>query len=183
MNYLKPIFLKLFLLVFMLFASAARAQQNLKAFISLFPAGDFVAATSDVTGHAEMVSANEVKAQNIKINLKSLKTGMGLRDEHAKNKYLEVQKYPEAILVLATGKNGKGSGLLKLHGKEAQIVGTYTLLKGNKFLKAEFKSKLSNFNINEINYKGIGVDDEFKVEVIVPVVAATVAVSPVKGKK
>ncbi len=84
-----------------------------------------------------------------------------------------MQKYPEAVLVSAAGKDGKGSGILRLHGKEAKVDGTYSLISGNKFLKAEFKSKLSQFGINEINYKGVGVDDEFKVEVTVPVVAVT----------
>lgn len=153
-------------------------QKGMKAYITLFPAGDFIASTSDITGDAQMVSANEVKAQNIKINLNTLKTGLELRDEHAKNKYLEVQKYPEAVLVSATGKDGKGSGILRLHGKEAKVDGTYSLSNGNKFLKAEFKSKLSQFGINEINYKGVGVDDEFKVEVTVPVVAAKAPTAP-----
>ena len=163
----------------LLVASTTFAQQKgMKAYITLFPAGDFVATTSDLTGSAQMVSANEVKAQNITINLNSLKTGLELRDDHAKNKYLEVQKYPEAVLVSATGKDGKGSGILRLHGKEAKVDGTYVLTAGNKFLTAEFKSKLSLFGINEINYKGVGVDDEFKVEVTVPVVADTAVAAP-----
>ena len=144
----KSVFFGLLLLGSTTFAQ----QKGMKTYISLFPAGDFVASTSDITGSAQMVSANEVKAQNITINLNTLKTGLELRDEHAKNKYLEVQKYPEAVLVSATGKDGKGSGILRLHGKEAKVDGTYSLLSGNKFLKAEFKSKLSQFGINEINY-------------------------------
>ena len=118
--------------VLMLASTSFAQEKSMKAYITLFPAGDFVASTSDITGNAEMVSATEVKAQNVKINLSTLKTGLELRDEHAKSKYLEVQKYPEAALVSATGKNGKESGVLRLHGKEVQVEGTYTLLGGNK---------------------------------------------------
>lgn len=182
-------FYQIVLISTLMLASTSNAQQkSMQAYITLFPAGDFIASTSDITGNAEMVSATEVKAQNIKINLNALKTGLELRDEHAKNKYLEVQKFPEAVLVSASGKNGKGSGILRLHGKEVPVEGTYALLSGNTFLKAEFKSKLSQFGINEINYKGVGVDDEFKVEITVPIVAAAAA-TPVtaptkpKGKK
>ena len=178
------IFLKPFIVTLLLSVSALAQQKGVKVAVTLFPAGDFVAQTSDVTGFAEIVSPTEVKASNIKINLKSLKTGMDLRDDHAKNKYLDVNKYPEAILMSATGKNGKGSGVLKMRNKESKIEGTYTLLAGNKFLKAEFKTKLSEYDIKEINYKGVGVDDEIKVEVIVPVqaAAATPAAKP-PGKK
>jgi len=167
------------------FASSAFAQnaKGMKAYVTLFPAGDFIAQTSDVTGFAEMVSPTEVKASNIKVNLKTLKTGMELRDDHAKNKYLEVAKYPEAILVSATGKDGKGSGVLKFHGKENKVEGTYSLIGGNKLLKAEFKIKLSQYGINEINYKGVGVDDEVKIEVLVPVQAAAAAAKPAAPAK
>lgn len=172
-------------LVFASFAltSTAFAQKSMKAYVTLFPAGDFIATTSDITGFAEMVSPTEVKAKDIKINLKSLKTGMELRDDHAKNKYMHVDKYPEAILVSATGKDGKGSGILKFHGKENKIDGTYSLISANKFLKAEFKIKLSAFDIKEINYKGVGVDDEVKIEVVVPVQAAAAAPAAPAVKK
>lgn len=176
--------LKCFALISLFSISSAFAQQKgMKAYVTLFPAGDFIATTSDITGFAEMVSPNEVKAKDIKVNLKSIKTGMELRDDHGKNKYLEVAKYPEAILVSATGKDGKGSGVLKLHGKEAKVDGTYTILPGNKFLKAEFKTKLSAHDIKEINYKGVGVDDEVKIEVVVPLQPAAAAAKPVAGKK
>lgn len=183
MKNLTVIFKSLVLTILLITPSAFAQQKNLKVYVTLFPAGDFIAATTDITGYAEMVSATEVKAKDIKINLKSLKTGMELRDDHAKNKYLEVAKYPEAVLVSATGKNGKGSGVLRLHGKDAKVDGTYELLGGNKFLKAEFKTKLSSYDIKEINYKGVGVDDEIKVEIVVPVQAAAATAAPVVKKK
>lgn len=152
-----------------LFAVSAHAQKSVKVSVTLFPAGDFVASTQDVTGSAKLVGPNQVKAENIRVNLKSLKTGIGLRDNHAKDKYLNVKEYPEAVLVSATGKDGKGQGILKIRNKESKVAGTYVLLKGNQFLKANFKTKLSEYGISDINYKGVGVEDEIAIEVVVPV--------------
>jgi polyisoprenoid-binding protein YceI len=177
-------FLNTMLIITAFWTSSALAEQKeMKAYVTLFPAGDFVATTNDVTGFAEIVSPTEVKASNIKVNLKTIKTGMETRDDHAKNKYLEVAKYPEAVLVSATGKNGKGSGVLRMHGKESKVDGTYTLVDGNKFLKSEFKIKLSAFDIKDINYKGVGVDDEVKIVIVVPAQPAASAPAPAKVKK
>ncbi len=175
-NFIKP---AVILLTFV--SSFAFAQQNVKVYVTLFPAGDFVATTSDVTGSAQINSANEITAKDIKVNLNKLKTGLELRDDHAKNKYLEVKKFPEATLVSAIGKNGKGSGILRIRGKDSKVDGTYSLSDGNKFLKAVFTAKLSSFDIKEINYKGVGVEDDIKVEVTVPVSIAAAA-APIKPK-
>ena len=161
------------LLATLLFTQFSLAQQgNAKAFVSLNPAGDFVANLKS-TGSAQM-AGGKVSAKSIVIDMKSLSTGLDLRDDHAKNKYLEVGKYPEAVLTDATGENGKGQGKLKFHGKENPVTGTYTI-QGGKTLQAEFKIKLSDYGISDISYKGIGVEDLVKIEVVVPVMAAAPA--------
>lgn len=162
-------------LILIVSTSVYAQEKGMKAYVTLFPAGDFVASTNDVTGQAEVLPNGDIQAKDIRINLKTLKTGMELRDDHAKNKYLEVSKYPEAILVTGTGKGGVGTGVLKMKDKQANIDGKYTLLAGKKAVKAEFNIKLSSFGINEINFKGVGVDDEVKVEVIIPVGEAAAA--------
>lgn len=147
-------------------------QGTAKAFVALSPAGDFVG-TMKSTG-AATVTGNKVSAKNIVVDLKSMSTGLDLRDDHAKNKYMEVGKYPEAVLIEANGENGKGTGKLKFHGKENAISGTYTI-QGGKMLNATFKIKLSDYGISDISYKGIGVEDEVKIEVQVPIAAAGAA--------
>ncbi len=163
--------LKILALISSLFISQiSHAQQAAaKAYVSLNPAGDFVGQLK-ATGSAT-VTGSKVSAKNIVVDMKSLTTGLDLRDDHAKNKYLEVGKYPEAVLTEATGENGVGSGILKFHGQEKPVKGTYTI--SGKNLKADFDIKLSEFGIADINYKGIGVEDKVKIEVNVPIVAAT----------
>lgn len=133
--------------------------------VVLNPMGDFKAKTSEVKGEA-VVKGDEVSAQNIVVTLKGLKTGVELRDKHTL-KHLDVTKYPEAVLISATGKGGKGTGKIKIRGIEKDISGTYSV-KG-KILEAKFKLKLSDFGIKEINYMGVGVEDEVTLNVTVPV--------------
>ena len=133
--------------------------------VSLTPAGDFKAKTSDVIGEAK-AQGDKIIAENIVVKLNNLKTGIALRDKHAREKYLEVAKYPTITLVKAEGKKGKGVGKIQYRGVERDIAGTYTV-SGNR-LKAQFPMKLSDFNIKGIKYMGVGVDDEIKVNIDVP---------------
>lgn len=133
--------------------------------VALTPAGDFKAKTEDIRGFAT-VKGDTVTAENVIVNLKNLTTGLSLRDKHAREKYLEVSKYPEMVLVKAIGKGGKGRGLVKYRGVEKEVTGTYSI-KGSELI-AKFPMKLSDFNIKGIKYMGVGVDDEVTVNVELP---------------
>jgi hypothetical protein len=159
----------------LLFAGSAHSQ-SLKLFVSLNPAGDFVAESTEVSGKAIENADGSVEATQIRIPVKSLSSGISLRDDHMINKYLEAEKNPEIILKIAKGKEGKGSAILVVKGKEGKVSGNYA--KGKDKLKAAFKLKISDFGIQDISYKGIGVEDEVKVEVIVPLVKSTAVATP-----
>jgi polyisoprenoid-binding protein YceI len=133
--------------------------------VTLSPAGSFKGKTADIKGFATK-KGEEVSAQNIVVNLKSLKTGVELRDKHTL-KHLETEKYPEAVLISATGKDGKGDGKIRIRGIEKNIQGTYKI-SGNELL-ADFKLNLADFKITNINYMGAGVEDEVVLHVAVPV--------------
>lgn len=140
------------------------ADPNAAVDIVLKPAGSFVAKTSEVSGFATL-KGTSVSASNITVNLKSLKTGIELRDKHTV-KHLEADKNPQAILVSAQGSNGQGTGIIKIKGIEKKIAGTYTI-KGSE-LEAKFPLSLKDFNITGINYMGVGVKDEVKLTITVP---------------
>jgi len=133
--------------------------------IKLSPAGGFTGKTDDVKGTIKKVGEKYV-GENIIVNLKSLKTGMGLRDKHTQE-HLGTDKFPEAILVKAEGEKGKGKGILKIRGVEKPIEGTYTI-KGTD-LVASFTIKLSEYGIQNIRYMSIGVKDQAVVNVTIPV--------------
>lgn len=134
--------------------------------VALTPAGDFKAKGDELKGFATQ-EGSAVKAENIIVPLKNLKTGVPLRDKHMKEKYLQVDKFPDAVLVSAEGKDGKGKGRIKIKNIEKEIAGTYKVEGGQ--LMADFPLKLSDFGITGIKYMGIGVDDEMKIHVIVPI--------------
>jgi polyisoprenoid-binding protein YceI len=147
-------------------ASLAQAKGNAAADVALSPAGSFVAKTDEVAGEA-IQEGDTVKAENIVVKLDSLKTGIPLRDKHAKDKYLETKKFPDAVLTKAIGKGGKGKGRLKIRNIEKDVEGTYKVDGGN--LTANFPIKLSDYGITGIKYMGVGVDDQVKLTVTVPV--------------
>lgn len=130
--------------------------------INLSPTGSFKAQASKIEGKAKKIDQS-VEAKAIRISLNQLTTGIALRDEHMKNKYLQVDKYPYAILTQAKGNNGQGDGLLEIRGIKKPVSGSYQI-KGQDVL-AEFDVKLSDYDITGIRYMGVGVKDQIKIKV------------------
>jgi polyisoprenoid-binding protein YceI len=109
--------------------------------------------------------------------LKTLATGIELRDEHMKNKYLEVEKFPKARLVIQKVKTTDGwsvqkptlkdaafEGTLTLHGITKPVTGTFSM--GDKRdVSAKFDVKLTDFQVIVPSFAGITVKDEVEVNV------------------
>jgi hypothetical protein len=169
--------MKIFFIASLLSLSVHAA--SVKVFVSLSPAGDFIAETETVSGSAVVGDNGAVEASNIRVPVKTLKSGINLRDQHMINKYLEADKYPEVILKIGKGSAGKGEAILVIKGKEGKVAGTYGT--SANALKAEFNLKISDFGITDISYKGVGVEDEVKVVAVVPLVkkSAAAAAKPV----
>ncbi len=115
-----------------------------------------------------------------KFDLKSLQTGLSLRDRHMRDKYLEVEKFPEATLALKkvtwpadkqTGDfeaKGPFEGELTLHGVTKPVQGQATLTRSGAQLKTdtEFTIKLTDFSIAVPSFAEITVADMVKVQVV-----------------
>lgn len=116
-------------------------------------------------------------------NLKSLDTGIDLRTEHMKNKYLQVDQHPEAKLVLTDVKLPESwtlenpqaedipfQGLLTLHGQEKPVSGTFTTkaTDGHLGVDAKFDVNIGDFGIETPSYAGIKVTDSVNVSVAFP---------------
>jgi polyisoprenoid-binding protein YceI len=84
-----------------------------------------------------------------------------------KNKYLQVEQYPYAILKFGEGQSGKGQGELEIGGITRPVQGEYRINGGQ--LEASFKIKLSDYRISGIRYMGVGVKDEARIEVRLPI--------------
>lgn len=152
-------------------------SQQVTVDVVLNPMGNFKAKTESISGNA-VVTGSDVSAQNIKVDLRTLKTGIELRDKHTQ-KHLNTEKFPEAILSIGKGKNGKGIGRININGQEKEFKGTYKIV--GKNVVADFSLNLPDFKITDINYMGVGVEDEVKIQVVIPIGTATAATAPVKA--
>ncbi len=107
-------------------------------------------------------------------DLKSLDTGIELRNEHMKDKYLEVSKYATAKLTLTPitspsselkDMKEKFTGELSLHGVTKKIDGNYQYWGKDKKVKADFEIKVSDFKIDIPKYLGVTVSETVQIEI------------------
>jgi polyisoprenoid-binding protein YceI len=110
------------------------------------------------------------------LKLDDLDTGMKLRNEHMRKKYLEVEKYPDAKLKLDPLKipSDQGSfkgvpfkGVLTLHGVEKPVDGLadISIDKTIKSVSAEFSTKVSDYGILIPSFAGVTMANEVIVKV------------------
>lgn len=149
----------------LLLVANAQAKPEATLTFKMSPMGSFIATTSEVKGFAKMVGT-KVIGEGISVPISGLDAGMPVRTKHMKEKYLEMEKYPEAKLIKAEGENGKGTGIIEVHGVQKPIQGEYKIEKDE--LVAEFTVKINEHGIAKVNYLKLGVKDEVKVMVRVP---------------
>lgn len=107
--------------------------------------------------------------------IKNLSTGIDLRDEHMKEKYLEISKFPSSKLVLDPVKledstlkrdfKNVFSGQLTLHGITKPVNGTFSFSAKDVSAIVNFTIKVSDFNIDIPKYMGITVSETVAIEV------------------
>jgi polyisoprenoid-binding protein YceI len=87
------------------------------------------------------------------------KLDAGVRNEHMRDKYLEVKKFPKATLKLDPMPEAGGpfTGKLSLHGVEKDIKGTAD--KSSIGYGFKFDVNTKDFGIAQAEYKGIVVAD------------------------
>lgn len=123
------------------------------------------------------VTAQTVNGE-IHFDVNTLKTGIELRDEHMKTKYLHVKDHPRAILRIkdlklpdtwsiknAALKEQTFKGVMTLHGQQKEVTGTFTIGSNKLDGTAEFEIKLSDFKVDIPQYLGVKVADIVKVKV------------------
>src|SRR5262245_33307460 len=116
---------------------------------------------------------------SLAVDLTSLQTGIGLRDRHLKEQYLQVDRYPQARLTLTrldVGNVPEGpafgaatvpfEGTLLLHGVEKPVSGQARVSRKDARItaSAEFSIKLKDFGIDVPKYMGITVGEKVDVK-------------------
>lgn len=148
--------------------------------------GSFEARTKALTGQVGMAPASQPLDGDLLVDLQTLETGIGLRDDHLKKKYLEVERgagYSQARLrnIRVDKLSGKTPfhAVLMLHGQSKEVAGTADIKpEGDGYrLNASFPVRVSEFGIPEPTYLGVGVKDEVVVRVNLAASPAPVATS------
>ena len=142
--------------------------------------GSFDAKTKTLSGSLTTNATHQPAFDgSLAVDLRSLDTGIGLRSDHMKEKYLEVDKgagYDKAVLsdidvkgLNADAPEGKASftGSLTVHGVKKTVTGPVEVKKTGSGLrvKASFPVNLSDYNIPEPRYLGVGVKNTVQVDV------------------
>lgn len=123
-----------------------------------------------VTG--KLTEDGEKISGTLEFDLSTLDTGIGLRDEHMKDKYLETKKFKKAILTLKDQKvPGSGKfkfkGEMEIKGVKKDVEGEATVIRdGAKTrVSAQFPLKISDYPIGVPSYMGITVAETVEVTV------------------
>ena len=142
--------------------------------------GSFEATTTALSGSMTPGEAGaRAFAGSVAVDLRTLDTGISLRNEHLREKYLEVEKgsgFDTATLseidlngLDAGTSEGKGSftGLLTLHGVKKTVKGTVDVRAQGTGLRvrASFPVDLPDYGIGKPRYLGVGVKDTVQIEV------------------
>ena len=111
----------------------------------------------------------------LEVPLAGLKTGIDLRDQHMREKYLEVPRYPSASLVVARGAlalppagaqtEADAPATLKLHGQVRPVTVHYQTKADGAGLAVHgsFRIKMTDFGISVPSYLGVTVKPDVDV--------------------
>ena len=123
--------------------------------------------------NTNLVIKDKIISGKIEIDLNSLNSGIELRDEHLKNKYLMTTQYPIATLTLKNKQmlsfNDEEQvikGHLNFHGKSRDVnIVTKFKNQGSQFISnGKFELKLSDFGVDLPSFQGITAADKVTIK-------------------
>lgn len=154
----------IFALCLMLTTVAAFAKAKVSIFVSLSPAGSFTAVSEKPKGNL-FRTGDSFTADKISVTIESFKTGIDLRDEHFW-KHLNSTKHDKAVLTNLKASGGKATADLEVNGVKKPVNISYKV-SGDE-VAAEFSVKASQFDLKKAEYLGVGVEDNVKIEAVIP---------------
>ena len=108
------------------------------------------------------------------VPLSEMQTGIALRDRHMREKYLEVQKYPDAVLALpwsavklpedGRSLDGTAPGTMTLHGKSHEVQVRYRIARsGARYqVSGNIPLDIRHYGIEMPSYFGVTVQPEIE---------------------
>jgi hypothetical protein len=155
-------------------------QGEVRVYCPMTVGGGFEAKTRAVTGSLALASARPpVLTGGLSVDLGTLDTGIGLRNEHLRSNYLEVGRgegFGQAVLtdihvgdVDPSTFEGRTSftGEFRLHGARNQVKGQADIRRDGLAIRVEasFPVTLAEYGIAKPQYLGVGVRTEVQVKV------------------
>ena len=148
--------------------------------VPLKPGGAFNATTSAVAGTLSIEGLKPARlGGEVAVDMRTIDTGIPLRNEHLREKYLETAKgegYDKAVLsaiVLADADSetfagsSAFTGTLLLHGTKHEVTGKAEIRPegSGRRVRAEFPLTLTDFGVTPPEYLGVGVGSRLLVKV------------------
>ena len=153
---------------------------EVKILVPLKPGGAFAATTPSLDGTLSLEGAKPARlAGEVSMDLSTIDTGIALRNQHLREKYLEVAKgdgfnkavLSEIHLAEASGETFDGvtpfTGTMLLHGVRKPVAGTVEIHSEglSKRVRAEFPLVLTDWGVTPPEYLGVGVGSRMLVKV------------------
>lgn len=154
-----------------------KSAKNVVKFISDAPVEDFEGVTDNIDGYL-MHDGSDVTANStlyFEVDLRTLDTGIGLRNRHMREDYLHTDKYPYArytgritnVSDAGGKKNVTVKGSMDIHGvkKTLDVTGTLTSTGNGVKIKTAFPVKLTDHKIEVPKFMFLKINEVMQLEV------------------
>ncbi len=154
-------------------------QTNTVVFFARATMGSFSGKTDQITGVLKWDGKDTLNSSSVvvSVDLSSLDTGIGLRNKHMREKYLETDQYPTARFkgkLVKWVKNESGlervtiEGTLTIHGVEQPFTREVTVVnQGERYrVSALFKLNITDFGIQQPRYLVVSMDPVVTVRLV-----------------
>ncbi len=104
-------------------------KRDIVTFTSKAPLETVIGKTGEITGFIEVDLENfsETASAKFEVDLASIKTGIGMRDTHMREQYLETDKFPKAVFVLTGIKTTVETSLTNNQSIDMILEGDFTV--------------------------------------------------------
>lgn len=147
------------------------SQEGEAKFVARGPAGWKIVGTTK-----ELSVKDDGKTLVVAVSLEHLTTGLGLRDRHMRDKYLEVARFPTAAIDVARSAvtipkdkavSGDATGVWKMHGKSKTIPFHYQAKRAGDRVEVSANAQLDfrDFGIAVPKFMGMTVKPNVTVNV------------------
>jgi polyisoprenoid-binding protein YceI len=153
-----------------------KKAKNLVKFISKAPVEDFDGVTKSIDGYLlhEGDAVSNGSSLYFEVDLRTLDTGIGLRNRHMREEYLHTDTYPYAKfmgdIIKATASGRKTDvevrGVMDIHGKKKDmtVTGSISPTATGLRIQSKFEVKLPDHNIAVPKFMFLKISENMRLE-------------------